>query len=57
MVQVKLLQKLRHPNVVDYRDAFVHKNKDLCIVMQRCEGGDLFSQIKRRRKRPFEEQV
>ena len=39
--QVKLLQKLRHPFVVAYHDAFVHKNRDLCIVMERCEGGDL----------------
>eukprot|EP00658_Telonema_sp_P-2_P042009 TRINITY_DN30103_c0_g1_i1.p1 TRINITY_DN30103_c0_g1~~TRINITY_DN30103_c0_g1_i1.p1 ORF type:complete len:350 (+),score=75.28 TRINITY_DN30103_c0_g1_i1:251-1300(+) len=54
--EVKLLQKLRHPNIVAYRDGFVHKNKELYIVMQRCEGGDLFSQITKRRK-PFEEEV
>jgi len=46
--EVKLLQKLRHPNIVAYRDAFVHKHRDLCIVMELCEGGDLHSKIRDR---------
>ena len=53
--EVKLLQKLRHPCVVAYHDAFVHKNRDLCIVMERCEGGDLHAKIRKQKKVPFEE--
>jgi len=43
--QVKLLQRLRHKNIVAYRDSFVHDNY-LCIVMAYCAGGDLQAQIK-----------
>ena len=43
--EVKLLQRLRHKNIVAYRDSFVHDNY-LCIVMDYCAGGDLQVQIK-----------
>ena len=43
--EVKLLQRLRHKNIVAYRDSFVHDNY-LCIVMAYCAGGDLQAQIK-----------
>ena len=42
---VRLLQRLRHKNIVAYRDSFVHDNY-LCIVMAYCAGGDLQAQIK-----------
>ena len=46
-MQVELLRRLNHPNIVGYHDSFLSKNKDsLCIVMQYCDGGDLCSQIK-----------
>ena len=43
--EVKLLQRLRHKNIVAYRDSFVHDNY-LCIVMAYCAGGDLQAQVK-----------
>ena len=42
--QVKLLQRLRHKNIVAYRDSFVHDTY-LCIVMAYCAGGDLQAQV------------
>jgi NIMA (never in mitosis gene a)-related kinase len=45
--EVTLLQSLQHPNIVSYRDSFMDNNdKDLCIVMSYCAGGDLTSKIK-----------
>jgi hypothetical protein len=43
--EVKLLARLRHKNIVAYRDSFVHDNH-LCIVMAYCAGGDLQAQVK-----------
>lgn len=34
-MEVDLLRRLNHPNIVGYRESFVHLNKEsLCIVMQ-----------------------
>jgi serine/threonine protein kinase len=36
-MEVDLLRRLNHPNIVGYRESFVHSNKEsLCIVMQVC---------------------
>lgn len=43
--EVSVLKKLRHPQIVAYRDNFVHDGT-LCIVMNYCAGGDVHSQIK-----------
>lgn len=53
--ECKVLQRLRHPGIVCYEDSFVHKNRQLCIVMSFCEGGDLSSMIEKRRMRYFKE--
>ncbi|EDQ89586.1 uncharacterized protein MONBRDRAFT_25087 [Monosiga brevicollis MX1] len=43
----QLLSKLSHPNIVKHRDSFKSPSGDeLCIVMQYCEGGDLYTRIK-----------
>jgi len=53
--ECKVLQRLRHPGVVCYEDSFVHKSRQLCIVMAYCEGGDLSTLIEKRRMRYFPE--
>lgn len=44
--ELKLLQKLRHPNIISYKDNFIDRDGNLCIVMVYCEGGDMFSKIR-----------
>eukprot|EP00292_Cryptomonas_paramecium_P009060 CAMPEP_0113693246 /NCGR_PEP_ID=MMETSP0038_2-20120614/19557_1 /TAXON_ID=2898 /ORGANISM="Cryptomonas paramecium" /LENGTH=257 /DNA_ID=CAMNT_0000615295 /DNA_START=175 /DNA_END=945 /DNA_ORIENTATION=+ /assembly_acc=CAM_ASM_000170 len=53
--ECKVLQRLRHPGIVCYEDSFIHKNRQLCIVMAFCEGGDLATVIEKRRMRYFPE--
>jgi NIMA (never in mitosis gene a)-related kinase len=55
-MEVELLRRLNHPNIVGYIDSFLSRNKEsLCIAMEYCDGGDLASQIKAARGRPFSE--
>eukprot|EP00698_Gefionella_okellyi_P005407 TRINITY_DN14959_c0_g1_i1.p1 TRINITY_DN14959_c0_g1~~TRINITY_DN14959_c0_g1_i1.p1 ORF type:complete len:738 (-),score=146.49 TRINITY_DN14959_c0_g1_i1:113-2326(-) len=44
--EVDLLSKLNHPNIVAYRESFIGKENELCIIMTYCEGGDLYARIK-----------
>ena len=56
--EVQLMKRLRHPNIVAYRDSFLARNREsLCIVMTYCDGGDLVNQITQaaKRRRPFTE--
>ena len=51
-LEVDLLKRLTHPNIVGYRESFVHQNKEsLCIVMEYCDGGDLCGLIKSANKK------
>ena len=43
--EAKLLSKLKHPNIVSYKDSF-EKEGFLYIAMQYCEGGDLYNKLK-----------
>ena len=55
--EVAVLSTLRHANIVAYRESFEEKDI-LHIVMQHCEGGDLFSKIERQNGALFlEEQI
>lgn len=55
-VEVELLKRLNHPNIVRYIDSFLSKNSEsLCIAMEYCDGGDLASQIKAARRKLFSE--
>lgn len=55
-VEVDLLKRLHHPNIVRYVDSFLSKNHEsLCICMEYCDGGDLASQIKAARRNLFSE--
>ena len=42
--EARVLEKMEHPNIVGFVDAF-EKNGDLCIVMNYVDGGDLESKI------------
>lgn len=40
--EVRILASLEHPNIVQYKEAFIEKStKNLCIVMEFADGGDL----------------
>jgi NIMA (never in mitosis gene a)-related kinase len=44
--EVALMQKLRHPNICEYKESFMTKDgSTLSIVMQYCDGGDLAGAI------------
>eukprot|EP00922_Rhytidocystis_sp_ex-Travisia-forbesii_P036138 GHVS01053619.1.p1 GENE.GHVS01053619.1~~GHVS01053619.1.p1 ORF type:complete len:878 (+),score=204.98 GHVS01053619.1:237-2870(+) len=46
------LNRLRHPNIVEYRETFLTEDGcALVIVMEYCEGGDLFGHIKEMQSR------
>lgn len=44
--EVRLLQKLRHPNIVAYKDSYLDREQYLNIVMTHCEGGDIYQKIR-----------
>ena len=45
-MEVDLLRRLNHPNIVRYLDSFSSsRGESLCIAMEYCDGGDLASQI------------
>ena len=50
-----ILQKLIHPNIISFRDAYTTKKQKLCIVMDYADGGDLQSKLKERNGRPLTE--
>jgi hypothetical protein len=55
-LEVDLLKRLNHPNIVGYVDSFLSKNQEsLCICMEYCDGGDLASQIKAAKRNLFSE--
>ena len=54
--EVALLEKLRHPNIVAYRDSFT-EGDCLNLVMSYCEGGDLYFKIKENEDKHFSENV
>lgn len=49
MVEMKLMSKLRHPNVVEFIGACIH-TPNLAIVLQFMAGGSLYRAIHRRRR-------
>eukprot|EP00002_Diphylleia_rotans_P038773 TRINITY_DN8861_c0_g1_i2.p1 TRINITY_DN8861_c0_g1~~TRINITY_DN8861_c0_g1_i2.p1 ORF type:complete len:729 (-),score=152.74 TRINITY_DN8861_c0_g1_i2:319-2505(-) len=54
-LEVSLLSKLLHPNIVAYKESFTTKDETLCIVMAYCEMGDLADYIKKRRGKSIDE--
>ncbi|ELT92847.1 hypothetical protein CAPTEDRAFT_224068 [Capitella teleta] len=53
--EAKLLSKLKHPNIVSYKDSFECENGFVYIVMGYCEGGDLYARLKEQKGVPLEE--
>ena len=53
--EVRLLQKLRHANIVAYKDSFEDRENQLNIVMIYWEGGDMATKIKEARGVHFPE--
>ena len=37
----KILEALRHPNIIKFREVYKTKRGKLCIVMNYADGGDL----------------
>ncbi|NXK92299.1 NEK4 kinase, partial [Formicarius rufipectus] len=44
--EAQLLARLRHPNIVTYRESWQGRDGHLYIVMAFCEGGDLYHKLK-----------
>lgn len=53
--EAKLLSKLKHPNIVSYKDSFETDSAYLYISMQYCEGGDLYNKLKEQKGSLLEE--
>lgn len=49
--EVQILAKLKHPNIVSYKESFQSLDGFLHIVMGYCEGGDLYTKLKEHGKR------
>eukprot|EP00095_Tigriopus_kingsejongensis_P006276 snap_masked-scaffold990_size72856-processed-gene-0.7 protein:Tk06276 transcript:snap_masked-scaffold990_size72856-processed-gene-0.7-mRNA-1 annotation:"hypothetical protein BRAFLDRAFT_204870" len=55
-MEVEILATLKHPNVIGYIKSFEHApTSTFYIVMEHCEGGDLYAKINRQRGRFFAE--
>ncbi|VDI37141.1 NIMA (never in mitosis gene a)-related kinase [Mytilus galloprovincialis] len=52
--EAKLLSKLKHPNIVAYKDSF-ERDGQLHIAMQFCEGGDVYTKLKEQKQTLLEE--
>lgn len=48
--EAKLLEILRHPNIIEFKEVFKTKSGKLCIVMELGENGDLQKHVEMRRK-------
>ncbi|XP_063691739.1 serine/threonine-protein kinase Nek1-like isoform X2 [Bolinopsis microptera] len=53
--EVSVLAKMNHPNIVSYQDSFEEKGS-LSIVMDYCEGGDMFNTINQQKGQLFSEE-
>ncbi|EGR30764.1 protein kinase domain protein [Ichthyophthirius multifiliis] len=53
--EVRLLQKLRHSNIVAYKDSYMDREQYLNIVMIHCEGGDMHNKIQNQKGKHFPE--
>ena len=53
--EINLLQELKHPNIVLYKESFIDENQNLNIVTTFCEGGDLYQKIFKSQKTYLQE--
>lgn len=54
--EAQLLSSLQHPNIVAYIESFRSRDRHLNIVMAFCEGGDLYTKLKYRKKQLLSEE-
>lgn len=54
--EVRLLQKIRHSNIVAYKDSYIDREQYLNLVMIYCDGGDMYSKIKQNKGKNFSEE-
>ena len=52
---MRLLQKIRHTNIVAFKDSFVDREQYLNLVMVYCDGGDIYTKIKQSKGKNFPE--
>lgn len=54
--EVRVMKTLRHQYVITYCESYLDKSKNICIVMEYAEGGDLEGKVSAQRKLgvPFE---
>ncbi|ETW04979.1 NEK protein kinase [Aphanomyces invadans] len=45
--EVRLVQSVHHPNIIQYLDAFIGQDDELCIAFEWAEAGDLKRQIRK----------
>lgn len=50
LTEAKVMEMLKHPNIVQFYDVYKTKKKKLCIVMEYADGGDLNKIIKSKKK-------
>ena len=53
--EAQFLSSLKHPNIVAYIESFRSRDRHLNIVMAFCEGGDLYTKLKYRKKQLLSE--
>eukprot|EP00854_Cymbomonas_tetramitiformis_P029753 gene29753-37103_t len=53
--EVKVLMSLKHPNIVCCTDSFTERGK-LCIVMDYCDGGDLYELLQKQKGKLVDEE-
>jgi NIMA (never in mitosis gene a)-related kinase len=44
--EARILEALKHPNIIKFREVYKTKKGKLCIVMDYADGGDLAKKIK-----------
>lgn len=44
--EIRILASIKHPNIVAFKEAFIHKQSQMCIVMEYAGGGDVSEKIK-----------
>lgn len=55
--EARILEALRHPNIVKFREVYNTKKGKLCIVMDYADGGDIAKKIKDARGTFFKESL
>jgi NIMA (never in mitosis gene a)-related kinase len=54
-MEAEILRRLDHPNIIQYKEQFVEGGKQLCIVMEVANDGDLDARLRRQRGRRLPE--